>query len=876
MLAAGRRTWSTPDVLPFGAWLERELDRARIRGEAVPRRLSRPAAWLLWREAVLRAGESHQVLAPLRLIDPVRSSAALLEDYGLEPATDDSAEAALLLAARAHFRHSCRALGALDSRSWSACSSFVRPSSPVLLAGFSAVGPALRTWLEQLGARLLVSPSTRGAPREAPRVVRAQSIAAEAEAAADWCAQRLAADPSARLLVVVPRLAEQRHQWQRALTQRLDYEGILQPAAATARSSAYAIEGGQPLDSFPLVRAALAVIRLGADQMSFDALSVLLRSQYLPGWDLALRCRLDAWLRQQNIDAATRAVLEALGARVARELGPAVADLLCSLLASTRGPGGDAADPRGSEGAGAVAVVEPLAASGWAQLFAAWLAGAGWGGPRLSSEELQVRVRFDELLGELAAAQTLHALPTAGEAATLLYELASRTSFEAASDDVAITLTSSLADPIVRYDGVWVAGLTAEAWPASVQPDPLLPLALQYAAGLPQASAEGQLQRARQLQHIWAECAGQCVLSWPASEEERACDPSPLLHELTVSVQPAQPVDPGSGQAPLHAFSLEQWLAGLTVPLTPWRDAEGSCWAAQRPLPGGTRLLELQALCPFRAFTQQRLGALELPRPAPGIDERRRGQILHRSLELLWQEIGGSDALRAWDPQACQALVSRCAAQATRQLMDEHGAGVYGQLLQRERERTEGLLLQVLEWERAREPFCAQALESTQPLALGQGTLRLRLDRVDRLMDGRLAVIDYKSGRDNGFDPLAERLTQPQLPVYAVAVGEAVAAVFALHIRPGSLRARGVADRPDRIPGLPGPPQGTAWSELLTRWKGQLQDLAGEFLDGHATVDPQPGACERCHLHMLCRIDPAVWVTGDEAHGEAASEDGAS
>ena len=48
MLAAGLTVWNTPDVLPWSAWIERELEAARSRGESLPRRLSGPEEWLLW------------------------------------------------------------------------------------------------------------------------------------------------------------------------------------------------------------------------------------------------------------------------------------------------------------------------------------------------------------------------------------------------------------------------------------------------------------------------------------------------------------------------------------------------------------------------------------------------------------------------------------------------------------------------------------------------------------------------------------------------------------------------------------------------------------------------------------------------------------
>ena len=845
MLAAGRRTWSSPDVLPWGAWLERELDRARMRGEAVPRRLSSLEDGLLWREAVLLAGARREILAPARLVDSVRAAAAMLEDDGRELRADASSEAALLLEAREHHRRRCEALGALPAGSWAACARYLRPSPGVLLAGFALLGPARRRWLEGHGARLAPPAppdAAHGVARGSVQVTCAATPAAEAEAAADWCAQLLGRDPRARLLLVVPRLGEQRHLWQRALSRRLDYEQILQGSAASA-PQAFAIEGGQPLDTYPLVAAALDLIAFGADQASFATLSALLRSPYLSAWDAAARWQLDAWLRQQNLDVAARATLEKLEGRIERRLGQPAAELVRSLLAATAraGPGG-----------------------AWAQTFAAWLAAAGWPGPGLSSEELQVRVRFDEWLGELAAAESSGAQLRLPQAAALLRELAARSAFEPASDDVAITVSAALEDPIVRYDGIWVAGLSADAWPAPARPDPLLPLALQYTAGIPEATADGQLRRARQLQQLWQASSERCVLSWAASDEDLLRDASALLREAG-----AREGECASAEAaPPAAFALESWLAGLSPPLSPWRDGTGPRWPADRPLQGGARLLELQALCPFRSFAELRLAAQPLPTPTPGIDPRWRGQLLHRALELFWREVIDQRGLRSTDTSAADLCARRCATQAVEELARERGAAVPAALLQREQVRTEALMAQLLAWERSREHFIAETLEAEFSITLGQAVLRLRLDRIDRLDDGRLVVIDYKSGQPRRFDPAAGRLEQPQLPAYATAVGEAVAAVLALHVGRDAIRVRGVADRRDRIRRLLPPPGGMSWPQLLARWREQLQLLLQEFLAGRAAVEPQPGACELCHLQALCRVDAQSLPMPRPADGE--------
>ena len=49
-----------------------------------------------------------------------------------------------------------------------------------------------------------------------------------------------------------------------------------------------------------------------------------------------------------------------------------------------------------------------------------------------------------------------------------------------------------------------------------------------------------------------------------------------------------------------------------------------------------------------------------------------------------------------------------------------------------------------------------------------------------------------------------------------------------------------------------------SWESLITHWRERLQVLAGEFLAGEASVEPQPGACTWCGLQSLCRVNQAL------------------
>jgi ATP-dependent helicase/nuclease subunit B len=838
MLGSGLRVWDSPDVLPWSAWVERELDAARARGEPVPRRLSAPEEWLLWREAVHEACSGLEVLMPDALIEPVRRALGRLDDYGLSLNRAATPETAVLLQARATFKRRCAELGVVASGSWRDSATHLQPSARLLLAGFASLGRARRRWLELHGARLAADaaadqqPLRQGLDGEQPaQVIGCDNPLLEAEAAAQWCAAQLTRAAHARLLVVVPRLAQQRHLWQRALSQRLDVGSTLTTGSSAGESS-FALEGGQALSSYPLAATALHLIAIAAGQGRFEQLSAVLRSPYLGAFERNQCLRIDLWLREHNVGEAQARSLGRVVAPISSDLGEPVGAVLQKLIVALD--------------ADAIGGATPAA---WGRAFAGLLGRCGWPGhSSLGGDEQQVRMRFDELLGEFATIAAPVGRLRAAEASQLLHDLAQRVAFEPASDDVPVTVTASLDDPIVRYDGIWVAGLSAESWPPAAQPDPLLPLLLQRDAGLPEASPGGQLRLAMQRMRQWQRRALRCVWSWSRSEAELPRDRSPLLSEAAATMPSAS-----------AAFELQAWLLSQAPPLEAWRDASGAPWPQQRSLRGGVRLLELQSLCPFRSFAELRLQARSLPQPLPGIDARVRGQMLHRALELFWRQTGDSATLHQRGHDARVAQVRGCVQSAVEQIAVRLPGGIDPALLRRERARAERLLGQLIDWELARGAFQAQSLELQQSYSIAGATLRLRLDRVDRLDDGRLVVIDYKSGAAQTFDAFADRPPQPQLPAYAIAAGDEAAAVIALYLGRDGLKLRGLADRPERMRGIPAVPGGEiAWPPLLQRWREQLQRLVREFLGGYAAVQPQLGTCEYCHLQMLCRVDAQV------------------
>jgi RecB family exonuclease len=177
----------------------------------------------------------------------------------------------------------------------------------------------------------------------------------------------------------------------------------------------------------------------------------------------------------------------------------------------------------------------------------------------------------------------------------------------------------------------------------------------------------------------------------------------------------------------------------------------------------------------------------------------------------------------------------------------------------------------------ARTPFVIADVEATCTAQIGPLTLELRPDRVDRLADGSLAVIDYKTGGDAEVNAwLGERPRLPQLPAYVQALGAGnVAAVAFARVRSGDTGYAGVARMTEAFPGLrvPGSPgllkEFGTWDELLGAWRRRLEALAAEYAAGDARLAPDPPrACEYCHLGSLCRIAETQAARATEEDGD--------
>jgi ATP-dependent helicase/nuclease subunit B len=826
-IARNGRVWTTPDVLPLDAWLARELERRAASGTEVPRILSPAEEWLLWRQATAQLTTDLDLISRGPLSDSLRQSSRLALEYGIDIGALRGAagsETRLLCDVERLVRTRVETLGAdTAARLAGGC---VGGERSVLIAGLARPTPHLALLIaarERAGCVTRIRGATPDAMRGPPRIVIAGDGVDELERIAGWCREKVTAQSDTRLFVVLPGSAEARERLATLIRQTIDPCGAAAGDLLNPRhADIVAIEGGAPLSRAPLVAHALDSLAWLAGKAEFADFSAWLCAPYWLIPDVQ-RARIDLWLRDHaGLELDPRAMVSML-ASLPDALRPAAQSLIAHVQAAAKRLGTGNASPRK-----------------WSERFRDALEALGWPGTRsLDSDAEQTRARFTELLDEFGQLAATAPSIARESALTWLRELAGRTPFRPASGDPVITISPSFNDPIVRYDGIWVAGLHADAWPQPVQPDPFLPLSAQLAAGIPAASAAGRAAEARAHLVAWQAATDDLVLSAPSRSDDVELSPSPMLAATAMSDE--LPVAPEWIALRLHREAQTQTF----------EDPVGLPWNPALPLPSGTRSVELQNLCPFRAYAELRLNGAELALPEPGVPPDERGKLLHAALDALWRKLGTSKALQATLDAQLDALIATC--------VDEAAEVAFGRSLQspaqaREALRTRRLIRALCDLEKQRSPFAVKATEMARTFALGEAQLRVRIDRIDELQSGGVAILDYKSGRPVSGDWESDRPTHPQLLAYLAAVNDDVRALATVNVTVAKgVRFAGVAADGDLLPNVKAN-DARPWEQRRAEWLALVEALATDFLAGRAVVDPMPGACDYCRINSVCRI----------------------
>lgn len=850
-LQLSRCAWLAPDVLPYGAFVERLYREAVVSGAVTAQALAREQELQLWRRIIERSPGGREMLLPESAAALASESfrTACEHEIALDsPQMSASGDTRAFSGWAAEFRRQLATHGwtcpALFTRELAGCPSFSKLPQQVF-AFLTESTPAQRRFLQALarsGVQVTIGAEFESPIRATPVRYEFDCVADELRAAALWVRQQLEAAHGGRIGVILFDLEQKLPQVESA------FRSVLHPEQLLGRQTLPAFEVASPLAlaDYPLVRCALRLLALFAAPIDFYSFQAMLSSPYLAAAPEAV-ARFVAEVRnsarrQVSLDDLARWLHES------REL-PELRTALETL-------------PKHS----AFSSQQPVAY--WADVSRGILKAFGWpGGVRLSSEEFQCSESWRELLASISSLELLEWRTDFRGFVARLERAAATAKFKPETLDAPVQIMDLAESEGSVFDALWIGSCSDDLWPDSPRLSPLIPIALLQAAGVPLLGTLPAQARISRMTSRLLQSAPRLSLSLARrTDDEREQRWSPLFADFG-------PVDKSATVPPPLAAQFES--ATLDV----ISDSTAPALQTGETPRGGTSLLQEQSNCPFRAFAIRRLLAREIQGPSEALAPTDRGNVVDLALQRIWEELKDSEGLHRLDRAAVvEASVDAAMARAL-PLGDAPWSLRFRAL---ERERTIALLEEWLNVESTRQPF--HVVGHQLPVDVNLGGLRLRgcLDRLDEIGDAHV-VIDYKTGASNAVGAWqVPRPRLPQLPFYAFAMAQQkanLAGVSFAIVRRNECGFKGYLREKTMLP-CADPARrwfdGMPFDEYTVRWADELQRIAASFIQGDAAVDPKipPGKsgspCEYCHLASLCRIGELAM---DEEDGESEGAD---
>jgi len=867
-LEDGVHQWQTAEICTLQQWIDALISHASLLNllpsDALPAlKLSAVAEVYLWEQAIETCLARHEASALFDIRAMAKSAIEannLMLNWQLSEADINqpfiTQETRQFLRWRHTFEDLCAKQHAMEESRFTALQialinqyqrqiiSEIAFPTHIKLAGFDRITPleqSLFNTLKAHGVRVDVDVMNAN-NNQVIEYYAAIDANSECRAAVAWAKQKLTENPDAQLAIISPVLGNIRRELADLLDDTFHPETLHASFYEGARSYDFSL--GLALTEYAIVHSALQLLRLAASKadLIFDEVTPLLQDVYWGNQnELDARAQLDAHMRRKmSASYSLDALIKQAGQLLMN--GIPLDRLLEHLMQVLRFQNQQAKQRQ--------------VLSAWVALFVQLLDELNWTKTRsVSSHEFQTQQAFFKCLKELSALDAIFGNVSASVAVQKITELCNATMFQAeAKGDIHIQILGLFETPAVQLDAVWVLNMNDQHWPPAVKLNPLLPADLQRKRGTPNASAAVQSQFASLVHQRLMLCAPEVVFSYAMKEDERELRPSPLLQVDAIYKQPNTIATLAESLAqPAQLEMLDDYIAPAVLP--------------DEKVRGGVSLFAAQAKCPAWAFYQYRLGAAKLETPVDGLDTMSRGSLLHKVLQLFWQDCQSLSNLKAFSETQLVEKINTAIEKSIEALSAEINYHIPPQVLQIERNRLRQLVQIWLALELERADFVVDACEKKFELEVEGLKLNLSIDRIDTLKDGGLVVIDYKtSAAVNNASWAQDRITEPQLPIYVVLAlkYEQVVALSFAKIRSDEIKFVGLSAEEGVLPKVTALEKVTKssafyefsdWDALLEHWYTSLTNIAQEITAGIASVTVNNEAdLAYCDVKPLLRL----------------------
>ncbi|HLB42173.1 MAG TPA: PD-(D/E)XK nuclease family protein [Gammaproteobacteria bacterium] len=855
-LNRGLQSWITPDILPINTWFQRLFENYLNQyALASPLLLTTIQEGFIWEQIISHSAESTCLLQVSKTTEIAQSAWILMKQWHVDarhPLFDAIEDCAAFQRWACLFQKTCKDNHWLDHASLPdiliekiAANQIALPKCIALLE-FTEISPQWKKLFSScklMGTEIyhLDFITRRRPPSFIPRershlMCRVHFPCQDRElfAIAHWAKTISKCFPDATVGCVIPFLDKRRDRVMQIFSEV--FSGDKQ--YGIPENYPFNISAGKSLTQYPIIHTALQLLMLHKRALPTEIFSYLLRSPFLgeAETERIKRAHFDYLLRKKNINVVyLKSILREQNQISLLKNCPRLANRIQQFLFLL-----DQQERMSSY-------------NQWVQIFNELLVLLGWPGERsLNSEEYQVVINWFKILSQFAELDHVAKFIDFKSALQMLERVAQRSLFQAQTSEAPVQVLGVLEAAGLPFDFLWIAGMDDLSWPPQAKPNPFIPKRLQRELQMPHATAERELFYCEQITNQFKQNAKQVVFSYTEIKDGLPIRPSPLIQDVLIIEYTQLVLDPylSHNECIYRAKNLEKLNDEIAPPLQ-----------SNDIIPGGVNVIKQQALCPFKAFAEIRLHAQPLESPLPGLRAKDRGTIVHFILEKLWEKLGDQYKLLTMDETNLNELIDDCITQSLSQISDVYNNQNRYFIL--EKKRLHRLIYVWLKVEKSRNPFMVSIQEKSAQLTLGKLTIAIRIDRIDKLPDGKKFIIDYKTSKHNEInDWFSDRPEDPQLPLYLLIDSHHTIGISFAQLVPGGIGFKGMSQYPLNIKGINTIDEikscvTSDWHGQIAKWKEVLYKLSNDFYDGVAHVDPKnhQKTCRWCMLKSLCRIN---------------------
>jgi len=812
--------WESPRIQAWPDWLDTAVREAADQ-EDLPTRINHYHSTLLW-DRCLRKELGDEGSGVGNLVRLSRETWQRLADWGVT--IREVARTAQSLDHQTFASAAGRYLGVLERNGWVDDAGLTGLVAALIaggrleltgrftFAGFDRDKPAITRIREHLiaaGCEVCDSPERKVA--DSVNLHAFESSDTEFRAAGAWARGRIEEQPGQHIAIVVNGLERDA-----ARIAGLVREGLVPGyrMSPDVPAEALNVSYGRKLAHYPVVSIALLWLRWLVRDLRAVEVSHLLRSPLLGSAETSGRARLE--MRVRRLPDRNWSPSMITGAVRGKNDSEDAADWLQRTAALTKAR---------HELPGSASPAE------WAVYIDEALKLAGWPGERrLNSESFQLVNRWRDLLNDLARIDLVAERMSLDTALNQLESMASDAVFQPEAQLTRVHLLGPLEASGLEFDAIWLTGMTAANWPPAGNPSALISRRLQIDHDMPDSVPANTVSYASSLVKGLCSSASEVVCSYALTEDDAEQTPSDLINSMDIVFENG-PEDPGwfaehiAGTAKLHD------VADPVPPVGP-----------NETLSGGASAIQNQLGEPVSAFIGNRLGVRTLDEQTSGLPSLLRGNLIHDALYDLYFHKPSRDEVAAWtqvDERINKAVDFAFSGR------ERHTDRVLQQLFAMERRRVATLLREFIAFDSQRDAFVVASVEQEVEFNEAGIRLQLRVDRIDQLDDGRIAILDYKTGAEKKFLTSKGQPREYQLVAYACAVEDPVAALALVNVDSRLIRFHGAGA------GFTDPEQ---WQVQLSEWMAEVRSACRGLVVGDVRLDCTQSVADARPFNLLTRF----------------------